>query len=114
MGREYPLGYKYFRERLHRAFSGKAGLADDKQIEEGIKRAEFVKKGEYPPLELPMGGLARGKGIFSSRTLVMKSDANLVVRIGQRLRPCKSTVYSFVHLCFPFPANACYMISRKS
>lgn len=56
MGREYPLGYEYFRERLHRAFSGKAGLTDDKQIEEGIRRAEFVKKGEIlSPSELPMG-----------------------------------------------------------
>ncbi|KAL1984096.1 hypothetical protein VTN96DRAFT_9596 [Rasamsonia emersonii] len=44
LGREYPLGYTYFRDRLHRAFSGKAHLTDDKQIEEGIKRAEFVKK----------------------------------------------------------------------
>jgi hypothetical protein len=64
MGREYPLGYKYFRERLHRAFSGKAGLADDKQIEEGIKRAEFVKKGEFPPLELPMGDWRVARGFF--------------------------------------------------
>ncbi|KAL1964326.1 hypothetical protein VTN77DRAFT_7011 [Rasamsonia byssochlamydoides] len=44
LGREYPLGYTYFRDRLHRAFAGKAHLTDPKQIEEGIKRAEFVKK----------------------------------------------------------------------
>jgi hypothetical protein len=46
MGRDYPLGYDYFRARLHRAFLSKAHLSDDKEIEEGIKRAEFVKKGE--------------------------------------------------------------------
>lgn len=45
LGREYPLGYDYFRTRLHRAFAAKRGLTDPKAIEEGIKRAEFVKKG---------------------------------------------------------------------
>ncbi|KAH8697748.1 NADH-ubiquinone oxidoreductase complex 1/LYR family protein [Talaromyces proteolyticus] len=47
MGRDYPLGYDYFKTRLHRAFSAKANLSDDKEIEEGIKRAEFVKKGAF-------------------------------------------------------------------
>lgn len=46
MGRDYPLGYDYFRTRLHRAFLSKAHIRDDKEIEEGIKRAEFVKKGK--------------------------------------------------------------------
>jgi hypothetical protein len=45
LGREYPLGYDYFRTRLHRAFAAKKNLTDNKEIEEGIKRAEFVKKG---------------------------------------------------------------------
>jgi len=44
LGREYPLGYNYFRTRLHRAFAAKMSLTDNKEIEEGIKRAEFVKK----------------------------------------------------------------------
>ncbi|KAJ5532761.1 LYR motif-containing protein 5A [Penicillium frequentans] len=44
LGREYPLGYKYFRDRLHRAFSGQAHLEDEEQIRKGIARAEFVKK----------------------------------------------------------------------
>ncbi|KAJ5172080.1 hypothetical protein N7492_004673 [Penicillium capsulatum] len=44
LGREYPLGYQYFRDRLHRAFSGQAHLRDDEQIRKGIARAEFVKK----------------------------------------------------------------------
>lgn len=44
LGREYPLGYDYFRTRLHRAFAAKMNLTDMKEIEEGIKRAEFVKK----------------------------------------------------------------------
>lgn len=45
LGREYPLGYDYFRQRLHKAFSGQAHLTDEEQIRTGIARAEFVKKG---------------------------------------------------------------------
>lgn len=45
LGREYPLGYTYFRDRLHRAFAGQAHLQDEEQIRKGIARAEFVKKG---------------------------------------------------------------------
>ncbi|OCL07826.1 hypothetical protein AOQ84DRAFT_294360 [Glonium stellatum] len=44
MGREYPLGYDYFRQRLHKAFASQANLRDDEQIRRGIERAEFVKK----------------------------------------------------------------------
>jgi hypothetical protein len=45
MGRHYPLGYRYFRDRLHKAFASQAHLTDEAKIQEGIKRAEFVKKG---------------------------------------------------------------------
>jgi hypothetical protein len=45
LGREYPLGYDYFRPRLHKAFAAKAGLEDEAQIRKGIQQAEFVKKG---------------------------------------------------------------------
>jgi hypothetical protein len=45
LGREYPLGYDYFRQRLHKAFSGQTHLTDEEQIRTGIARAEFVKKG---------------------------------------------------------------------
>ncbi|KAK2006026.1 hypothetical protein LZ32DRAFT_611596 [Colletotrichum eremochloae] len=44
LGREYPLGYDYFRPRLHKAFSANAGLRDEDAIKKGIERAEFVKK----------------------------------------------------------------------
>jgi len=44
MGKHYPLGYAYFRPRLHRAFMAKAHLDDEDQIRQGIRRAEFVKK----------------------------------------------------------------------
>ncbi|KAJ5296016.1 hypothetical protein N7508_010837 [Penicillium antarcticum] len=44
LGREYPLGYQYFRDRLHRAFASQAQITDDEQIRKGIARAEFVKK----------------------------------------------------------------------
>lgn len=44
MGKHYPLGYDYFRTRLHKAFMSQAHLRDEEQIRQGIKRAEFVKK----------------------------------------------------------------------
>ncbi|TGZ84515.1 LYR family protein [Ascodesmis nigricans] len=44
LGREYPLGYKYFRDRLHKAFSARAGLTDPAEIEKGVRLAEYVKK----------------------------------------------------------------------
>jgi hypothetical protein len=45
MGREYPQGYDYYRNRLHKAFSSQKNLTDEAKIKDGIKRAEFVKKG---------------------------------------------------------------------
>ena len=45
LGREYPLGYEYFRPRLHRAFMGKAGERNEDAIKKGIAQAEYVKKG---------------------------------------------------------------------
>ncbi|TKA32178.1 hypothetical protein B0A50_01426 [Salinomyces thailandicus] len=44
LGREYPLGYDYFRPRLHKAFMAKASLQDEEQIRKGIEQAEYVKK----------------------------------------------------------------------
>ncbi|PKY07312.1 LYR motif-containing protein 5A [Aspergillus campestris IBT 28561] len=44
IGRAYPLGYDYFRTRLHKAFSSQAHLKNDDDIRKGIARAEFVKK----------------------------------------------------------------------
>ncbi|KAK3671409.1 hypothetical protein LTR78_008687 [Recurvomyces mirabilis] len=44
LGREYPLGYAYFRPRLHKAFMSKAGLQDQTEIHKGIEQAEYVKK----------------------------------------------------------------------
>lgn len=44
LGREYPLGYAYFKPRLHKAFSAKADLTDVKDIKQGIEAAEYVKK----------------------------------------------------------------------
>ncbi|EAT80563.2 hypothetical protein SNOG_12151 [Parastagonospora nodorum SN15] len=46
MGREYPQGYEYYRTRLHKAFASQKHLTDEEQIKQGIKRAEFVKKGK--------------------------------------------------------------------
>ncbi|KXL44513.1 hypothetical protein M433DRAFT_4964 [Acidomyces richmondensis BFW] len=46
LGREYPLGYRYFQPRLHNAFMAKAGLQDEEQIRKAIDRAKYVKKGK--------------------------------------------------------------------
>ncbi len=46
MGREYPLGYAYFRSRLHKAFASQAGLQNEQDIRKAIERAEYVRKGE--------------------------------------------------------------------
>lgn len=45
MGKDYPLGYKYFQERLHQAFASQAHLQDDDEIRMAIKKAEYVRKG---------------------------------------------------------------------
>lgn len=44
MGKHYPLGYDYYRKRLHKAFMSQANLRDEEKIRQGIARAEFVKK----------------------------------------------------------------------
>lgn len=49
LGREYPLGFDYFRPRLHKAFISKAAERDEDKIRQGIAQAEYVKKGESPP-----------------------------------------------------------------
>lgn len=46
LGREYPLGYDYFRPRLHGAFKANAGLRDEEAIRRGIEHAKFIKRGE--------------------------------------------------------------------
>jgi len=44
LGKEYPLGFDYFRPRLHKAFVSNALVSNEEEIRNGIKRAEFVKK----------------------------------------------------------------------
>ena len=56
VGRQYPLGYEYFRDRLHKAFSSQAHLRDEEQIRKGIARAEFVKKGRFYYCRLSLSG----------------------------------------------------------
>lgn len=47
LGREYPLGYSYFRDRLHQAFRNRGGIKDEEEIKREIRKAEYVKKGVY-------------------------------------------------------------------
>jgi len=69
MGREYPLGYDYFRPRLHKAFSAKANLQDEAEIRKGIEQAEYVKKGEKSKTctqEInPADGICRNRSFVS-------------------------------------------------
>ncbi|ATZ52296.1 hypothetical protein BCIN_08g00530 [Botrytis cinerea B05.10] len=44
LGRSYPLGYTYFRTRLHRAFMSNAHVQSVEEIRRGVERAEFVRK----------------------------------------------------------------------
>lgn len=46
LGREYPLGYNYFRPRLHKAFMAKASEEDESKIRAGIEQAQYVRKGK--------------------------------------------------------------------
>ena len=54
LGKAYPLGFDYFRPRLHKAFSSNASLTDEQEIRKGIERAEFVKKGNPCSFPLPI------------------------------------------------------------
>ncbi|KAL8944195.1 MAG: hypothetical protein Q9216_000619 [Gyalolechia sp. 2 TL-2023] len=45
LGREYPLGYPYFRERLRGAFISQSTLQDQEDIRRSIEKARHVKKG---------------------------------------------------------------------
>ncbi|KAM3070639.1 hypothetical protein ACMFMF_008091 [Clarireedia jacksonii] len=45
LGRAYPLGYTYFRTRLHSAFKAKSTLDNPDEIRKGLERGEWVKKG---------------------------------------------------------------------
>ncbi|XP_002738948.1 electron transfer flavoprotein regulatory factor 1-like [Saccoglossus kowalevskii] len=44
LGREYPKGADYFRERCHRAFMKNKELTDPEQINELIGRGEYIIK----------------------------------------------------------------------
>ncbi|KAL1894510.1 hypothetical protein Cpir12675_003636 [Ceratocystis pirilliformis] len=44
VGKEYPLGFAYFRKRLHKAYTANAHLQNEAEIRACLERAEFVKK----------------------------------------------------------------------
>lgn len=44
MGKEYPLGYEYFRSRLKIAFMRNREVTDPQKIEELINRGQFLVK----------------------------------------------------------------------
>ena len=53
LGREYPLGYEYFRPRLYKAFESKKGLRNVEDIRKGLEAAEYVKKGTLGSCYIP-------------------------------------------------------------
>ena len=44
MGREYPLGYQYFREKCKRAFEKHRHETDTQKVNELIQRGNYVLK----------------------------------------------------------------------
>ncbi|XP_050436927.1 LYR motif-containing protein 5B [Adelges cooleyi] len=44
MGRDYPQGYDFFKERLKKAFQHNKDVVDPNQIRTLVKRGEFVVK----------------------------------------------------------------------
>ncbi|KAL0267603.1 UNVERIFIED_CONTAM: hypothetical protein PYX00_009830 [Menopon gallinae] len=44
MGRDYPLGYEYFRSRCYRVFLKNSKETDPAKIDQMIKHGEFVIK----------------------------------------------------------------------
>ncbi|KAK9264321.1 growth hormone-inducible soluble protein-like protein [Lipomyces tetrasporus] len=44
MGREYPRGYKYFRDKVHAGFKKNADLTDAEEIEQKLKFAEYIER----------------------------------------------------------------------
>jgi hypothetical protein len=44
LGRDYPLGYDYFRKRLKKAFSSNINLKDENEISKAVQRGEYVLK----------------------------------------------------------------------
>ncbi|RWS03020.1 LYR motif-containing protein 5A-like protein [Dinothrombium tinctorium] len=44
LGKDWPQGYHYFRDRCKRAFNKNKHVVDEKQINAMIERAEFVVK----------------------------------------------------------------------
>ena len=42
MGRDYPLGYEYFRQKTHNAFMRNKDIKDPKKIEELLKFGDYI------------------------------------------------------------------------
>lgn len=44
MGKDYPKGYDYFRERQRKAFRNNRNISDPEQIDALIAKGEYVQK----------------------------------------------------------------------
>lgn len=78
LGRDYPLGFDYFRPRLHKAFSAKASLKDEEEISKGIEQAQYVKKG-MQSVNRACLGIERQLIITRNRSIVRYSTPSQMV-----------------------------------
>ena len=44
LGKDYPLGYQFFKSKLHKAFIKNKDLTDELEIQKLIDQANYVKK----------------------------------------------------------------------
>ena len=90
VGRQYPLGYEYFRDRLHKAFSSQAHLRDEEQIRKGIARAGFVKKGRFYYCRLSLSGcyIYWYVGLSSAEVETLWVYSGLPILVPAKLTSC--------------------------
>ncbi|KAI0525525.1 hypothetical protein F5B22DRAFT_345807 [Xylaria bambusicola] len=88
LGKEYPLGFSYFRPRLHRAFTANAHIRSEEDIRKGIKRAEFVKR-EIEALRV----LAHSLTQFPNKTIMRTGTSTpSECRTRMNMQPFKPTI----------------------
>ncbi|KAI5297825.1 hypothetical protein KEM55_004188 [Ascosphaera atra] len=47
LGRNYPAGYQFFRDKLHDGFARQRHLTDEDEIRKKLAGAEYIKKGMH-------------------------------------------------------------------
>jgi len=97
MGKDYPLGYDYFRPRLHKAFMANAGLEDEDAIRKGLERAEYVKKGmpsQHNPTAANQRWCSRKVNERTELTTVAKKSRHCEYHTFERKRLMASPLFT--------------------